>query len=143
MNRPVSDLSRFNNNLQKLFATLESSYPDDADFPYYKDKIIAAQKINARLVIEQFMEAAAPFTEQIMSKDESFFLNLDIDSLVEDNSYMKLVSKIKTLWANMTPSSRDQIWKYFQIFITLGIKVNRRSDLLPILNKYRETPMIL
>lgn len=142
-NRPLTDLGKFNNNLDKLFTTLETAYPDDPDLPYYKDKILAARKINSRMVVEQFLVAAEPFIEQIMIKDVNFFMDLNVHGLLEDNSYIKLVRKIKTLWQTMTPTSQEHIWRYFQIFVTLGIKVNKRQDLLPILNKYREVPLVL
>lgn len=142
-NRSLTDLGKFNNNLDKLFTTLETAYPSDPDLPYYKDKILAARKINSRMVVEQFLEAVEPYIEQIMRKDVNFFVTLDLQGVVEDNSYIKLIRKIKTLWDNMTLTSHEQIWRYFQIFVTLGIKINKRHDLLSTLNKYRTVPLVM
>ena len=140
---PPTDLGKFNNNLDKLFSNLETSYPDDSDLPYFKDKVIAARKINSRMVVEQFILAIEPYIDFIMTKNVDFFLNQEWGNVIGDNSYMQLVDKIKTLWVTMTPESREQIWKYFQIFVTLGIKITKRHDLLQVINKYREIPLVL
>lgn len=137
-----TDIGRFNDNLEKLFQDLEQAYPDDKDLPYYKDKITLARRANAKMVVEQFMIQAHPYIEQVMSKDEDFFLNLNPDvQNDEQNNYVQLVGKIKSLWLNMTEQSKQNIWKYFQILITLAIRALKRRDLLPILNKYRSIPL--
>lgn len=141
--RELTDLGKFNSNLDKLFTTLETAYPNDPELPYYKDKILVARQVNSRMVVEQFLETAAPYIDQIMTQNVDFFLSLNLNGLVEDNSYIKLVKKIKSLWETMTPTSRDQIWKYFQVFVTLAIKVNKRHDLLPVINQYRQIPLTI
>ena len=148
---PQTDLGRFHSNLEKFFSNLKTAYPDDTDLPYYWDKIIAVKKINARMVVENFMSAVEPYIEQIMSKDDNFFLFLDVQSVVEmdsqgmiaSNAYVELINKLKTLWNNMTVASKEHIWKYFQIFVTLAVKVNKRHDLVTVLNKYRKMPLTL
>lgn len=141
--RELTDLGKFNSNLDKLFSTLENAYPNDKELPYYKDKIVVARQVNARMVAEQFLEMATPYINQIMTEDVNFFMNLNLNGLVDDNSYIKLVNKIKSLWLTMTPTSQDQIWKYFQVFVTLAIKINKRHDLLPVINQYRQIPLTL
>ena len=140
---PVTDLSKFCNNLEKLFSNLEKAFPQDSDLSYYKDKIMSARKINPRLIVEQFMLMAEDFIDQIMQKNADFFLDdLEVENLV-DNSYFDLTNKIKTLWINMSDSSKEMIWRYFQIFITLGVKITKRHDLLPKLNQYRDVPLTI
>jgi len=141
---PPTDVGRFNNNLEKMFQDLEKAYPDDRDLPYYRDKISLARRANAKMIVEEFMKASEPYIEHIMAKNDRFFLELDVsgEGLIEDNNYLQLVHKIRTLWINMSSSSQKNIWKYFQIFITLGIRAMKRRDLLPILNKYRSTPLV-
>lgn len=145
MSKPeLTDLGKFNNNLDQLFDTLEKAYPEDTDLPYYKDKILTARKINSRMVVEQFLTTAEPHIVQIMTKQEDYFLhNPEIESSIMEDSYIKLMKKIRDLWLNMSPTSRDQIWKYFQIFITLAIKVSKRADLLPIINQFRQIPLTI
>ena len=139
--KELTDLGKFNNNLDKLFTALETAYPDDPELPYYKDKICMARQVNSRMVAEQFMEMATPYIDQIMSQNVDFFMNLSLNGLVEDNSYVKLVKKIKVLWETMSLTSQEQIWKYFQVFVTLSIKITKRFDLLPVINKYRQIPL--
>ena len=143
-NRPLSDLGKFHYNLDKLLNNLESAYPDDPNLPYYKDKIMAVRKVNPKLVVEQYISTVENYIDPIMSQNEDFFLtNLNYDNLIEDNSYLKLLHKIRNLWLNMTENSRNMIWKYLQIFTTLGIIITKRTDLLPIINKYRKIPLTI
>lgn len=139
-----TDVGRFNNNLEKMFQDLEKAYPDDQDLPYYRDKIALARRANAKMIVEQFMLASEPYIEHVMSKNDKFFLELDVHSkgLIEDNNYLQLIHKIRTLWMNMSNSSQESIWKYFQILVTLSVRALQRRDLLPILNKYRTTPLL-
>jgi len=139
----LTDVGKFNNNLEKLFQDLEYAYPEDSDLPYYRDKISLARRANAKMIVEQFMVMVEKYIEQIMLKNDKFFIDLNVceEGLV-DNNYIQLVQKIKSLWLNMTEASQQSIWKYFQILVTLAIRALKRRDLLPTLNKYRATPLV-
>jgi hypothetical protein len=138
----TTDTTKFNNNLEKFFGDLENAYPGDKDIPYYRDKIALARRANAKMVVEHFLKMSDKYLEKIMEKDETFFLNLNLNGSLED-SYIQLINKIKGLWGTMSDASRQNVWKYFQVLLTLAIKALKREDLLERLNKYRTQPLTL
>lgn len=72
---------------------------------------------------------------------------LEIRSLLQDpdgalsNKYVELLNKIRRLWENMTEVSKGTIWKYLQIFITLGTIVTKDRKTADIINKHRDLPL--
>jgi hypothetical protein len=167
-----TDLSKWCDNLEKLFKNLETAFPRDNDLPYYKDKIMLARKVNPRMMVEQFMYIAKYFADEIMKKDTIFFTIIDeittkdisffdsldpnkpentkyleIKALLQEQDgglstrYVQLLNKIRTLWEGMTNVSKDTIWKYLQIFITLGAIINKDQLTINTINKYRDLPL--
>ena len=167
-----TDLSKWCDNLEKLFKNLETAFPRDNDLPYYKDKIMLARKVNPRMMVEQFMNIAKYFADEIMTKDTNFFYIVDeittkdidffnsLDPNIPENvkyleikellqgkdgalstKYVQLLSKIRTLWEGMSEVSKDTIWKYLQIFITLGTIITKDHVTVNIINKYRDLPL--
>lgn len=142
MNRPLTDTGKFYKEMDRFFLEVISAFPEDKSFVYYRDKISALKSINSRLVIETFLEFATPYIEQIMSKDTKFFMeDINVNEVVTDDTYTQLIHKLRSLWISMTPGSQENIWRYFQIFVTYAVKITQRADLLPILNKYRAVPL--
>ena len=149
---PPTDTGLFHNTLQEMFVFLNKAYPDDPDLPYYQDQLEYGRKINAKLVVEKFLEGAESHIVQIFEKDESYFLNniesitttaikkkAEEDSVEHDqDACEKLISKVTSLWKNMSDSSKLSMWKFFQILVTLAVKVTKRNDLIQIVNNYRK-----
>ena len=130
---PKTDLGRFNDKMDEFLDKLGKCFPDDPDIPFYGGKIYAARKMNARLLVEQFMESIGPFQSKIEAKDESFFVDeLDYEKMIgefeesaeQKSEYIRLAQKIRTLWLDgMTDNTKEQVWKYFQVFIILGNRI--------------------
>ena len=115
----IAKIKRFNDYLDQLFNYLEDT------FPFYKSDIILTKnsihfirKSNPRLVVEQFLEYVQPYSEQIFSCDEDFFMNFEQNmSLDQENMLYGL--KLKSLWIQNTNISqilyqKARIFDYFQ-----------------------------
>ena len=115
----IAQIKKFNDILDQLFNYLEDT------FPFYKSDIILTKnsihfirKSNPRLVVEQFLEYVQPYSEQIFSCDEDFFMNFEQNmSLDQENMLYGL--KLKSLWIQNTNISQTlyqkaRIFDYFQ-----------------------------
>lgn len=115
----INQIKKFNNILDQLFNYLEDT------FLFYKSDIILTKnsihfirKSNPRLVVEQFLQYVQPYSEQIFSCDEDFFMNFEQNmSLDQENMLYGL--KLKSLWIQNTNISQTlyqkaRIFDYFQ-----------------------------
>ena len=62
-----------------------------------------------------------PFKEQIMSKDDAFFISYDFQPVAQSNSFVDLdiIAKIRSVWDHMAPQDKDHIWKYLQVLVLI------------------------
>ena len=113
----ISQIKKFNDILDQLFNYLEDT------FPFYKSDIILTKnsihfirKSNPRLVVEQFLQYVEPYSEQIFSCDEDFFMNFEQNmSLDQENMLYGL--KLKSLWiANNGIDTNDSLRQKAYIF---------------------------
>lgn len=139
-----SDLAKFNHNLSLLIYQLSKAYPEDRDLKVYADKFEWSKRFNARMACEYFVYVIHPYIKEIMQEDESFFLDLDYTKTTENERYLELIYKIVDVWKHSENKKlKKNVWRYFQILLTYSIKAMRRRDLADVLNKYRETPLII
>jgi hypothetical protein len=59
------------------------------------------------------------YGDQILSKDEQFFVNNEYSDIVENPEYNALIYKIKDYWTTMNEANKTAVWKYFRVFILL------------------------
>ena len=110
--------------LKDFLSDIYNSYPDNS-------LLVLQQATNAmiltdpRSVAENFMTCIGPYSDKILSKDESFFLDGGLESELATDEYSFLleeIKKISKIWKNPETSAKtkNSIWKYFQILIKLG-----------------------
>jgi len=77
--------------------------------------------MNKKLLLESFIQYVYPFKDQIMNKDEDFFLQGD--NVGVDQDYMSHAIHLKDLWqTKLRPENKEVVWKYFQVMIVLAEK---------------------
>ena len=67
------------------------------------------------------------FKEQILNKDEDFFLTKTDYNIRNSSSYKKeywdeFIEYIRTIWKTLDNDNKDIIWKYFHILVVLNDK---------------------
>ena len=117
----MSILSAFNNTLIEFADDLILVFPDDNDLKIYKNSLILLQKTNPRKVQTIFHTYIIHYKDQILNRDEHFFLNDNYDT-VKDEKNIVLIDRLKNYWSNISNSNKDKIWKYFEILISLSFK---------------------
>jgi len=124
----IAQIKKFNDILDQLFNYLEDT------FPFYKSDVILTKnsihfirRSNPRLVVEQFLQYVKPYSEQIFSCDEDFFMNFEQNmSLDQENMLYGL--KLKSLWIQNTNVSqvlyqKARIFDYFQKLLNSSVLI--------------------
>lgn len=99
-------------------------------FPNYKEfalASIAIQYMEPNVLMEKAIEFMDPFRQQILTKDENFFLN---NQLSNENIIQSHITHIKQLWTSnqLDDDDKDVIWDWFKMFIVI-IDKHRKSKL--------------
>lgn len=89
-------------------------YPDDADFPLASTTVRLLKTTTPVFVLKQFYDSSKGFEDQILSKNESFFLDHTFDEFKSDAFDFNILSKLKSYVQAMSPSSKDAVWVYIQ-----------------------------
>jgi hypothetical protein len=72
----------------------------------YKYKLM--HKVNKIYAIDMFIQKILPFKNKILDKDETFFINKDIDS--DYSNYMEDFICMKEIYNKMDKESKENIW---------------------------------
>lgn len=92
---------------------LVGMYPDDPDFSMFLTTLKLMRSTNPSLLVKYVYENTSAFEEKILNKDEGFFLEYSFSEYSQDvdlNIFVKLKEYVKI----MSPSSKDNVWKYIQ-----------------------------
>jgi hypothetical protein len=101
---------------------LQNMYPEDTDFPIFLSTLQLLKSANPMLVVNFVKtDIIDPYGSKIISKDESFFLNNDYTKHGEVD--LNIVEKLKTYIQNMSPNSKDIVWKYIELLMKLTLKI--------------------
>jgi hypothetical protein len=82
-----------------------------------KQKLLLLKKINPKKIIEIFICNIYLYKEQIINKDVDFIKN-NININDSDNNY-KIFKIIKDNWDNYSNNTKENIWLYMNVFISL------------------------
>ena len=97
---------------------LAGMYPDDPDFPLFLTTIRLLKTSNPSLLAKYIVENTSQYEDQIMSKDEKFFLDHTFET--HGDVDMDILSKLKSYVSTMSSDTKEHVWKYCQNIIRLA-----------------------
>ena len=87
--------------LNSFLGQLTTMYPDDSDFPMFATTLKMLKTTNPMMVVKYLHDSITPFEEQILNKDEKFFLDysfeIKISNRIQKRFYFKL--KLCLFWS--------------------------------------------
>jgi len=98
---------------------LSEMYPEDPDFPMFLTSVRIAKSANPSIVVNYIYESVSEYEDQIMTKDEKFFLEHSFEQHKENVS-MDIFPKMKEYFATMSSESKENVWKYCQNILRLA-----------------------
>ena len=106
-------MSAFFDQLTAFTNELSQMYPDDADLSLGVTTMTLMRKTNPALVVNYVRDNVLKFEEKIMNKDETFFMAYDYQEYSSDVD-MNIFQKVKDYNSQMSPASKENVWKYVQ-----------------------------
>lgn len=124
----TTPLSLFVNQLSSLGSELNDMYPEDMDIKMAKNTIETLKKLNPKKLYEVFSKFVLPYKDQILSRDESFFLDMDyshvLNSEMGEGYDITTVMNLKKYWSGMSDSTKECMWQYFGVLVKLSQKIS-------------------
>ena len=103
-------------------------FPDYEYLRVFKEKFNLLTQFNVRKSIEYFKNGIYIYKEQIVNRNEDFFIkrnyNEDIKDLQYDSQYdsqwsLDQVLNLKDLWSKLDDENKNIIWIYFNVLIKI------------------------
>lgn len=131
MDNKLNVVKCFNDKMNEFVKDLLKLYPDDSDFQTLKTSINMLNVIDDRKLMKLFKKYVGNYTDKLLNKDETFFLNHDyndeISELEDDKVDLSngLINKIKNYWKELSSDNKEVVWKYFKVLILLCDKYDK------------------
>ncbi len=123
----MSYLSAFTNQMEAFASELTLMFPEDSDLKMALNMIKLIKKTNPRKLFEIFQKFTYGYKDQILVKDENFFLKHDFTDLAQKTKQQdyafSLVNQIKSHWSEMSDESKEASWSYFIVLFKLSDKI--------------------
>ena len=120
-----SYLQKFNQTFDEFVSDLMRVFPSDPEFHMYHAAVKMATMLDERITQRVFHDrVVVPYGEQILSRNEAFFLSHNYDDLKkEDESAEHLINKVKNCYMELNEENREIVWKYFRVLVLLDRKI--------------------
>jgi hypothetical protein len=98
----------FYDQYEDLLQQMVAVFPRDPDWARYRTGIAVFRRANPMVLVEKTWECVSPYEGEIRARDEAFFLTQP----VTEGAIVQTVSKLRDLWAQLTPHNRSIVWDY-------------------------------
>lgn len=121
----MDEKSKLALNLKKqviqFMTELSSQFPNYQEFSL---GLLALEYLPPEKLAEKCIEILLPFSNHILNKDETFFLQ---NELVQSDIMQSHIHHIKQLWLsnNLDEDDKDVIWTWFKYFIIISEKYSK------------------
>ena len=117
---------RFNALISVFLKDLKKALPSNKKLKITSSQIETLILVTPRKLFKSCVQFVYPYKEQILSKDEKFFLG---DGVSIKKDFLSESLELKTLWeTKLSTENKEIIWKYFKILILLMEKeLNKKN----------------
>ena len=117
-------IERFNTTVQEFVSQLCILCPNIQEFHTFKTGLSVLLLCDVTQIQKFFdKHIAMKYREQIMNKDESFFLHEDYHINDEHQGYWKsFIETICNLWTGLSHENKETVWQYFRVLLVLNDK---------------------
>ena len=111
---------QFNKIIDKFLDELQQILPEERDIIIFKNQIDVTNMITPNKMLYSFIKFIYPYKQQIIDKNESFFLG---DNLNIKQDYLSNAIQLTELWkSKLSDENKEIVWKYFQVMIIISEK---------------------
>jgi hypothetical protein len=112
----------FNKKFEEFLNDLIDTYPDENELKTMKNMLDWTIKYMGSKVLQEMfnLSVAIPYSDRIIQKDESFFLEeCEYDPQYAD---INIINKLKNRWKQLSEENRTVVWKYMLVLLVLNHK---------------------
>lgn len=121
-------INLFNQKAEEFCKDLVLTFPEVNEFKKLKSGLLLLKNVDERKPREFFNNyVGINFKQQILSKDESFFLNEvqnHVQAGMENAQWQTVIALLRQLWETLNDDNKESIWKYFQVLVAINDKCN-------------------
>lgn len=129
-----SYLSIFTTQMDEFATELTTMFPEDVDLKMALNMIKLMKRSNPRKLVDVFQKFATSYRDQILKKDEQFFIQHDFNDLATKTNHQdytfSLVTQIKSHWSEMSETSKSAAWNYLIVLFKLSDKLNETYQIV-------------
>lgn len=108
----------FNRKMKEFINDLIYIYPSVDDFKVLRVAFMAACVIDIKSPSSIFhSEVVQRYEDQVMAKDEDFFMKESYDHVTES---IDVIPKLKSIWQYLSSENKESIWKYMHVLVVLS-----------------------
>jgi hypothetical protein len=125
----MTSVKAFNDMMEQFLTELRETFPENGAIKKYQVGFDILKSSNPKKCVKEFMKGIEPYAQQIMAKEESFFLN-DPPAVIADLN-------LAAMWTpELSQGTKDAIWQYFQTLYMLGTTITSiPADTLNMIEK--------
>ena len=124
----MSFLKAFTTQINNLIIELYEVLPYNKDIALNKTAIELLISTNPRILYNAFITYVMPYKNQIMERDDAFFLNETIRSTDAVNrQVVKTLTILRNSWSKLTESTQNNVWLYFAVLIKLHERISAKD----------------
>ena len=116
MNNGVSYIKIFNQLVDEFFNELMEIFPDEQKIKVKYTLFQTLAKANVKKPCMEFMTKSIPYLEKVAMRYEAFFTGEETPNLIQ-------ALNVKNVWNDLSPQTKQAIWKYIQSFFAIGVKI--------------------
>ena len=121
-------LKAFINQINNLIHELNEILPYNKELEVNRMTIELVIKTNPRLILTAFNYYVYPYKQQIMEKNEDFFIDYDTPENPEVNQQiLQTFNVLKRYWSTLTEQTKDTVWLYLQVLIKISDTIQETS----------------
>ena len=114
-------IEAFYSQFGEFLKELSKMYPEDKDFPAFASNLSMMKYMNPMYPVNFVKtDVVDKYKDQILSKDESFFLNSEE---IKQSADIDIVYKLKSYIKEMSPENKDVVWSYIEIITKITMKI--------------------
>ncbi len=113
----------FNKQLKELVVKLNHLIPNNEDLQLAKNMFHIPIMTKENIYLENFYENVKLYENEIMSRNEQFFINFDISQLFDVSTTLDNKHKeVKQIWSSLNIECKNALWQYVQVLFKLAKK---------------------
>jgi hypothetical protein len=116
-------LDAFFDQYEDFLQQMQAVFPGDPDWPLYIAGLSIFRRTNPAMIVQKTWKHISKFEDTLKARDEQFFMTRDFSDITEGEEPLEqTITKLKGMWAQLSPHNRNVVWDYINNITYLARK---------------------